>query len=351
MRIITEDNIDQLLNLSYQSRNIDKLLHIDHGDDGKTERDIKDIVENYKKILEEISGKQVDKNIITKYQDEPISPINIEYTPEEQTIEEKFESESPLYAPVSPAYYDYDVDELLENNFSEQVLENSEPWEPPFDIPEKNEIFYSLPKYVQDNIMQNVKKEMWWNAVSDVNKQIVKNKTGFSVNTPEGSPEMKGGKTNIANIFDDPYKNKKFSKLSNDLQSQILQLPEEQRGGVMNEIIRKSYEKREEESDPLKEAFNALHPSQQVVALQEGYNSMAKELNNLAKKIPDPMVTIIKPKSMTEILTNHFPELGVVEQKGGHASSSESVTLDIEELSSENTSSSNSNGETKIIKI
>jgi len=351
MRIITEDNIDQLLNLSYQSRNIDKLLHIDHGEDGKTERDIKDIVENYKKTLEEISGKQVDKNIITKYQDEPISPINIEYSPEEQTMEEKSETESPLYAPVSPAYYDYDVDELLENNFSEQVLENSEPWEPPFDIPEKNEIFYSLPKYVQDNIMQTVKKEMWWNAVSDVNKQIVKNKTGFSVNTPEGSPEMKGGKTNIANIFDDPYKNKEFSKLTNDLQSQILQLPDEQRGGVMNEIIRKSYEKKKEESDPLKDAFNALPPSQQVVALQGGYSSMAKELNNLAKTIPDPMVTIIKPKSMTEILTNQFPELGVVEQKGGNTSSSDQVTLDIQELSSENTSSSSSNGETKIIKI
>jgi DNA-directed RNA polymerase II subunit RPB2 len=350
MRIITEDNIDQLLNLSYQSRNIDKLLHIDHGEDGKTERDIKDIVENYKKTLEEISGKQVDKNIITKYQDEPISPINIEYTPEEQTMEEKSESQSPLYAPISPAYYDYDVDELLENNFSEQSQENSEPWEPPFDIPDKNEIFYSLPKYVQDNIMQTVKKEMWWNAVSDANKQIVKNKTGFSVNTPEGSPEMKGGKTNITNIFDDPYMNDAFNKLGGDFQSQILQLPYEQRGGVMNEIIRKSYEN-EKKIDPLKEAFNALHPSQQVVALQEGYSSMAKELNKLVKTIPEPMVTIIKPKSMTEILTNQFPELGVVKQKGGNTPSSEVVTLDIEELSSENTSSSNSNGEIKIIKI
>ena len=41
MRIITEDNIDQLMNLSYQSCNIDKLLNIDHGEDGKIQRDIK----------------------------------------------------------------------------------------------------------------------------------------------------------------------------------------------------------------------------------------------------------------------------------------------------------------------
>jgi hypothetical protein len=349
MRIITEDNIDQLLNLSYQSRNIDKLLQIDHGEDGKTERDIKDIVENYKKGLEEISGKQVDKNVITKYQmDEPISPVNIEYTPEEQ-MEEKSESESPLYAPDSPAYYDYDVNELLENNFTEESQENSTSWEPPFDIPEKNEIFYSLPRYVQDNIMRNVKKEMWWNAVSDANKQIVKNNTGFSVNTPEGSPEMRGG-NNVANIFNDPYMNEAFGKLTKNLQSQILQLPYEERGDVMNEIIRKSMSYENEKNDPLKEAFEKLPTYEQVIALQRGYSSMANTFNNLTKKIPDPTVTIIKPETMTEKLTNQFPELVFVEKTGGNTSSDQ-VTLDIQELSSENTSTSNSNGEIKIIKM
>ena len=43
MRLITEDNVDQLLNLSYQSHNIDKLLNIDD-----TERNVKDIIDNYK---------------------------------------------------------------------------------------------------------------------------------------------------------------------------------------------------------------------------------------------------------------------------------------------------------------
>ena len=52
MRIITEDNIDQLMNLSYQSRNIDKLLSIDHGETGEVERDIKEIIDNYKKKLD-----------------------------------------------------------------------------------------------------------------------------------------------------------------------------------------------------------------------------------------------------------------------------------------------------------
>lgn len=47
MRIITEENVDQLLNLSYQSRNIEKLLHTEN-----TEKSIKDIIDNYKKQVE-----------------------------------------------------------------------------------------------------------------------------------------------------------------------------------------------------------------------------------------------------------------------------------------------------------
>ena len=37
-RLITEENVDQLFNLSYQSQNIDKLLGIDHGEDGTINR-------------------------------------------------------------------------------------------------------------------------------------------------------------------------------------------------------------------------------------------------------------------------------------------------------------------------
>jgi DNA-directed RNA polymerase II subunit RPB2 len=48
MRMITEDNIDQLLNLSYQSQNINKLLHIDE----LSNTDIKTIIDNYKKDMD-----------------------------------------------------------------------------------------------------------------------------------------------------------------------------------------------------------------------------------------------------------------------------------------------------------
>ena len=116
----------------------------------------------------------------------------------------------------------------------------------------------------------------------------------------------------------------------------------------MNEIIRKSMSYENEKNDPLKEAFDKLPTYERVIALQKGYSSMANTFNNLTEKIPDLTVTIIKPETMTEKLTNQFPELGVVEQTGGNTSSDQE---DIQNLSSENTSTSNSNGEIKIIKM
>jgi len=354
MRIITEDNIDQLLNLSYQSRNIDKLLYIDHGEDGTVERDIKDIIDDYKKTIEQLTKAPTDK-IMTKYQmNETISPREIEYTPEQESVLNQSSSVSPQYAPDSPAYYDYNVDELLENNSSDESLQ-TQTWSPPFDIPDKNDIFYALPKYVQDNIMRTVRKEMWWNAVNDVNKQIVKNKTGFSVNTPEGSPELRGGGvSNVENIFNEQNMNEAFSKLDRALQVQILELPQEQQYRVMNEIMRKSHET-EQSRDPFDRAFKALPLDKQVVALQEGYNSMAEEFDGLSKKIPDAFVTINKPIQISEELEKKLPLISV-KQKEENTTSSESLDNNLNatsDTSSFNNSSSDVSNEetTKIIKI
>jgi hypothetical protein len=362
MRIITEDNIDQLLNLSYQSRNIDKLLHIDHGEDGKTERDIKDIIDDYKKTLEKLNQNQADKNLMQRYQmAEPIAPQNIEYTPDNEDL---VTSDTPPYAPFSPAYSGYDVDKLLENELPEQSSENP-PWDPPFDMPEKNEIFYSLPKYVQDNIMKTVDQEMWWSAVDDAHKKMIEDKTGFLVKTPEGSPEIKGG----SKIFNDPYMNEAFNQLGGEHQSKILQLPQVERGRVMSEIMRRSQNDGTSESNsltinPLKEAFDALPTDKQFVALQGGYSSMAKEFNNLAKTTPDALVTIKTPIPMSQTLAEQFPLL--FEQKGGNKTLSEisppetnSITNNEIENENENeksssdtnNSSSNEHGGTKIIKI
>jgi len=81
MRIVTEDNVDQLLNLSYQSKNINKLLNVDG------EQNIKEIIDNYKK--------QLDKEL---YYDEGRQPIQEVVAPEPQPLA----PESPPMAPGSP---------------------------------------------------------------------------------------------------------------------------------------------------------------------------------------------------------------------------------------------------------
>ena len=375
MRIITEDNIDQLLNLSYQSRNIDKLLHIDHGQNGTVERDIKDIIEDYKKSLE---GTKTDlsRYPMEQIKGEPISPREIEYTPEQEEIDE---SPELTYAPFSPAYAEsetesnlgYNVDELLVNKFPEQSLE---PWSPPFESPQQNEMFYSLPKYVQDNIMQTIDKDKLWPAVVDVNKQITKNATGFLPNTPEGSPELMGGATlkeGSAIIFQDPTLNNAFNKLSGSHQATILQLPESQRAGVMQAIIRKSNSAGQQGGASLRtptptvftNAFEKLPLDKQVVALQGGYHSMAKDFSDLEPKIPNPLITINKPISISETIEKQFPLLSVGGNKEGgeltNSDNSNEFNNSNSSNSSNNSNNSNSsssdsvggNGGTKIIKI
>ena len=52
MRLITEENVDQLMNLSYQSKNIDKLLHLEEGT-GTGKDEIGKIIEQYKRELDQ----------------------------------------------------------------------------------------------------------------------------------------------------------------------------------------------------------------------------------------------------------------------------------------------------------
>jgi hypothetical protein len=155
--------------------------------------------------------------------------------------------------------------------------------------------------------------------------------------------------------------NETFNNLSGELQSQILQIPVDQRENVMNEIMRKggmrqhSLEIPSENplEKPLNNAFKALPPMNQVIALQGGYSSMAKEFNNLAKQIPDTLVTINKPIPITEQLAQQLP-LFAVEQKGGTSTESSNDSND-NNSTSNNTSNSSSNesnnGITKIIKM
>jgi hypothetical protein len=100
MRIITEENVDQLLNLSYQSRNMEKLLHIE--EEIPNEK-IDEFIKNYKKSLnDKINAMNVD--IQKTYAKEQQLEEELKNT-EIQAVEELApESSPPLQEEVSPEY-------------------------------------------------------------------------------------------------------------------------------------------------------------------------------------------------------------------------------------------------------
>jgi hypothetical protein len=259
------------------------------------------------------------------------------------------------------------VDQMLINKQPDKDWEASPPWAPPFDDPAKIETYNKLPRYVQDNIARlNVQGEdARWNIVLETYKQYLTQKNGYSPHTPEGTPPplsqhtpegtppSRGGG---AIIFNDPLLDREFNKLGGSQQSKILQLEGGKRISVMHEIIRRSQMGGQNlatngNGDPsLNKAFNALPVHNQMVALQGGYNSMAKEFGGLAKHVPEVTTTINRPVPMSVQLAGKFPLLAV-EQKGGNKNTSETKTSNDEISSSSSSSDSNSGGSIKKIII
>jgi DNA-directed RNA polymerase II subunit RPB2 len=321
MRIITEDNIDQLTNLSFQSRNIDKLLHIDNGDiNGTVERDIKEIIENYKlemetkiRIIENEKkdskkNRDEDKVLQTDFNALPVGPItpSMSPPPEQTEFGPRTPSMSPPSdliptAPGSPAY----------NPSSEEFNPNLNTDSPPFNP--------------------------------------------FS--------SQSGG---TINLFSDPNMNASFNMLNGSSQAEILQMEPEQREIVMREIIRKSGRQQtqnynevknqsESVSKGLEPYFNALPVDKQISALKGGYQSMSSEFSKLEGKMEEPLITIKKPISTHEELTNKFPILSI-EQKGGDLNTDTTSNDNSSSISSDNTSNtttdnSSSSSTTKTIKF
>jgi hypothetical protein len=110
MRIITEDNIDQLVNMSY-SNNINELL--------KSKENLEELASSYKGMImgkkRELYSKPVQKNVpkeVPEYPDikmeetSEFKPVTPSFSPESPPFasEGQPNTESPPYAPGSPAY-------------------------------------------------------------------------------------------------------------------------------------------------------------------------------------------------------------------------------------------------------
>jgi DNA-directed RNA polymerase II subunit RPB2 len=106
MRIITEDNIDQLLNMSY-SNNINKLLQTDSGDITKLISNYKNnmMVKIRKEDVERVS--KISRTAQINLQDSPPTDESVPYaegSPAYAPGSPAYNPESPAYAPGSPAY-------------------------------------------------------------------------------------------------------------------------------------------------------------------------------------------------------------------------------------------------------
>jgi hypothetical protein len=149
--------------------------------------------------------------------------------------------------------------------------------------------------------------------------------------------------------------------LGGESQAKILQMPQDQRGVVMKQIMLKSakqsggiamYNSFETHTDssPLVPYFTRLPMEKQAQALHGGYSSMSKEFNNLAKKVEDqnPLITLKKPVSMQDQLADKFPMIAVTSEKSKSNSNSNSKSDDTS--SSEDNSKSSSSSSDKSVK-
>ena len=96
------------------------------------------------------------------------------------------------------------------------------------------------------------------------------------------------------------------------------------------------------DSSPLIPYFTKLPLEKQAHALHDGYSSMSKEFNNLAKKVElqDPLITLKKPVSMQEQLADKFPMISVKINKPTTTTTTTTTVKSDDTSSSTSTSSS-----------
>jgi DNA-directed RNA polymerase II subunit RPB2 len=309
MRIITEDNIDQLTNLSYQSENINKLLQMD---DGLVKQSVKEIVETYKKSMEK---KLADSNPrLNMKNNDPIDPqdIRFENTPPN--------APSPDYAPANPPSPDYAPANPPSPDYTPPPFTTTPPMPPPPEIK---------------------------------NAAITQDSVG-------------GG---IINIFpEDENMNAAFNLLNGESQAKILQMEPEQRKIVMQQIILKSGRQSNNftestqnnisggnsvnNSSPLTKYFSNLPIDSQLGALQSGYKSVSTQFGQLAGQVggaDSPLVTIKKPELMQTQINNQLPLLKPTTNTLTDNNSNESNESNESTSTSDNNTDSKSNF--KVVKL
>ena len=122
MRIITEDNVDQLMSMSY-SNNIAKLLHKDDVEEGNKEQ-MEGTIKTYVRQLTTTMRRELQN------QAKPDLYGNVNETPELPSPEMSITEESPPYASASPALVPPNVNPSDQDSFSFNPYTPVEPSNP-----------------------------------------------------------------------------------------------------------------------------------------------------------------------------------------------------------------------------
>ena len=319
MRIITEDNIDQLTNLSYQSHNIDKLLHIDNS----LNRDIKEIIENYKqnmenKVAQLTQRQKVPYRNAVEVQSITETPIEEQNQNQNQNLSLRMPTPSDDGV-VSPAYMPPSEEANADNGTS-----------PPY-VPELNDanmVGVTSPAYIPSP-----------NEV-DLGDQ------GQNQNQNQEKVQL-GGLSN-------PNMNAVFSMLSSEKQAAIMSMSEPQRQLVMEKIMARGTTNNSRPKNVLEPYFSALPIDKQLKALRGGYVSMSKEFEQLGGKIAEPSISVKTPRSVQEELTEQYPILKVMDKetnKKDGDQNNDTTDNDTEAIIKSDTGSETNKGGSNIKKI
>jgi hypothetical protein len=286
MRIITEQNVDQLLNLSYQSRNIDKLLHLPENSD-ETKNDIKAIIANYK-TQTDIKSKLLKREYT-------------EYSSQQQNFQNQ------ISRPVPQGMNESDVEQA---EFVEPAeWRNSPVDEGPFKLPNPNtqqlgdwvpEDEFSVPSSVSPIANPNTQQLGDW-APEDENQSTPTPRPNFSPGYAPLSPGYP------IPDFPDEMMKQEWANLPYYKQQDIINLPLNEQITIMKQIISDrpvpNTGTSEFEDANLQKYFTQLPKEEQIDLLKLSHERQIEKLKELSRTFrPEPGLKIVVPKTASENL-------------------------------------------------
>ena len=274
MRIITEENVDQLLNLSYQSKNLNKLLNIGDNDF----KSINELVEQYKKQLE-------DKIKKTKAIDSKNNNIKYALEMEVKNIEPQIFEGIDMNPVINEGQQDLRVNINWENMTEEEREEfEKNAW--------KQAEFQSDQGIngINENNEHVLRGEFDTSSMSDIKMQQSSFSPGYA------APE-----------FSQPILQEMWTKLTNEEQNKIFALPREQQEDAMNALLmtrdRLPIMPNYGSDGELNMYFTRLSRKEQIKLLMMSLDEQKKRLVELARNSPDSdefsKLRIIIPENKT----------------------------------------------------